>query len=167
VKSFIIKIGIFLIINSTLLQISVPINAQKDDEGKILFLHLKMKDNTITLEKSTIRSGIVKQKKGVEKKGEIYYELLSSSNSLLWNGEMEDPIVKRFEYEDPDNPGQLKLKVVHLNEAYFTLRVPFKKEINHITFYKRESSIYKSNNSTSTLKQIGIIELKLKNNDIK
>jgi hypothetical protein len=117
--------------------------AQSPNAAQIVFLHCKMKNDTLTFVKSNIRPGVVKQRRGGETRGEIAYEVLSSSGELLWHGEIEDPLLQRFEYADPANPGRIKIKYVKLNEGDFTLRLPFKPEAHRIKFYRLESSAEK------------------------
>jgi hypothetical protein len=111
-------------------------NAQPQSEAQIVFLHLRMKNDTLTLVKSALRPGLVKQRRLVEKTGDIYYEVISSSGKSLWQGVTGDPSQQRFEYEDPDHPGQLKSIHRELKEVEFTLRIPFKPEMRRLELYR-------------------------------
>lgn len=113
--------------------------AQTPSAAQIVFLKFKMTNDTLTLVQSALRPGVLKQKRGGETRGEISYEVRSSSGKLLWREAMEDPLLQRFEYEEPANPGQIKIKAVKLNEAEFTLRLPFKPEAHRIEFYRQNS----------------------------
>ncbi len=122
-----------------ILALTSLVSAQTPDAAQIVFLKIKMKNDTLTLVQSALRPGVLKQKRGGETRGEISYELRSASGKLLWRGAMANPLLQRFEYEDPANPGQLKIKSVKLSEAEFTLRVPFKPETHRIEFYRQEA----------------------------
>jgi len=111
-------------------------NAQPKSEAQIVFLHLRMKNDTLTLVKSALRPGLVKQRRPVEKTGGIYYDVVSSSGKSLWQGVTGDPSQQRLEYEDPDHPGQLKIKYLELKVTEFTLRIPFKPEMNRLELYR-------------------------------
>lgn len=111
-------------------------NAQPQSEAQIVFLHLRMKGDTLTLVKSALRPGVLKQRRPIEKPGGIYYEIVSSSGKLLWKGVAGDPSRQRLEYEDPDHPGRLKIKYVKLNEVEFTLRIPFKAGMSRLELYR-------------------------------
>ncbi len=113
--------------------------AQTPSAAQIIFLKFKMKNDTLTLMQSAIRPGVLKQSRGSKTHSEISYEVLSSSGKLLWRGGTEDPLLQRFEYEEPANSGQIKIKYVKLNEAEFTLRMPFMPEARRIEFYRAKS----------------------------
>ncbi|MDL1874332.1 hypothetical protein FBQ85_04065, partial [Cytophagia bacterium CHB2] len=66
-------------------------NAQPQSDAQIVFLHLRMKNDSLTLVKSALRPGRVKQRRLVEKPGGIYYEVISSSGKSLWQGATGDP----------------------------------------------------------------------------
>jgi hypothetical protein len=135
--------------------------------AQIVFLHFKMKNDSITLVKENVRPGVVKQRRGSEARGEISYAMLSSSGKLLWSGTMEDPLLQRFEYEDSSNPGRLKIKFVKLKEAEFTLRMPFKPEAERIEFYRQNSpEAAQSRQKASRHVPLGSIVLQLKRDGV-
>jgi hypothetical protein len=140
--------------------------AQSLRTAQIVFLHCKMKNDTLTLVKSNIRPGVVKQKRGSEIRGKISYAMLSSAGKLLWRGAMEDPLLQRFEHADPANPGQIKIKYVKLNEADFTLRLPFEPEAHRIEFYRLESPAERDRRKISR-RPIGSITLPINGNEAK
>jgi hypothetical protein len=113
-------------------------NAQTPSAAQIVFLHFKIKNDTITLVKSNTRPGVFKQRRGGETRGGIYYEVVSASGKSLWNGAMADPLVQRIEYSDPADSGRIKIKYVTHLEAEFTLRLPFKPEAHRIEFHRVE-----------------------------
>jgi hypothetical protein len=140
--------------------------AQTPAAAQIVFLHFKIKNDTITLVKSNIRPGVVKQRRGGETRGEIHYEAVSPSGKLLWNGAMEDPLVQRIEYGDPADSGRIKIKYVTHSEAYFTLRMPFKPEAHRMEFYRVELPV--DQNQRKILRQpIGSIILQMKGGEAK
>lgn len=118
-----------------------PAHAQAPSAAQIVFLHFKIKDDTVTLVKSNVRPGVVKQRRGGETRGEIYYDVVSSSGKSLWNGAREDPLVQRIEYGDPADSGRIKIKYVTHKDAEFTLRIPFMPEAHRIEFYRVESPV--------------------------
>jgi hypothetical protein len=110
--------------------------AQPKDVDQILFLHLRMKDGTLTLVRSATVAGVLKSRRSADKKAPFQLEVETAEGASLWGEKMTDPSVRRYEYEDPDNPGVIKSKVVQLNEVEFTVRVPFKKEARRLSFYR-------------------------------
>jgi len=89
-------------------------------------------------------------------RGEIQYELLGESGVML-QGAITNPLVQRFEYEDPDNPGKLISKTVNWIEATVNLRVPYSAAIKELTFYREQSS--GSPDTDFTRSVIGVVEL--------
>lgn len=97
----------------------------KADSGeKILFLHMNISSNAVTLVQSSVRPGKVKTA-AHGKKGRLYLELTSTNGLTLWSDVIPDPTTRRFEYEDPDHPGNLKVKVTTTKQAELTVRIPF------------------------------------------
>jgi hypothetical protein len=107
-----------------------------EEEDQILFLHLKLKDDGLTLVNSSVKRGRLKTPLTADKKGEIHLELTAADGSPLWSDVLADPRVQRLEYEDPDKPGALKVKEVRVAEVEFTVRVPFHKEGKRIKLYR-------------------------------
>jgi hypothetical protein len=138
-------------------------NAQTRSEAQIVFLHLRMKNDTLTLVKSALRPGLVKQRRLVEKSGGIYYEVISSSGKSLWQGVTGDPSQQRLEYEDPDHPGELKTKYVKLNEVEFTLRIPFNPEMSRLELYRMAPAAIAQGRPKVLRKLIGSIPISFSN----
>ena len=107
-----------------------------EEKEQILFLHLKLNDNTITLVSSSVRPGHLKTPLVPDKKGYVQLELTSTNGTVLWNDVIADPRVRRFEYNDPDHPGALKAKQVKVTETEFSLRVPFHKDAKQLKVHK-------------------------------
>ena len=105
-------------------------------QHKILFLHLQMRNDSITILQSDVRPGILKHAQDTTTANGIEYQCRSSVGTLLFGGAIEDPSVRRYEYEDSTQPGTLRLKVVKLPSVVFTLRIPFSEDIHHIEFYR-------------------------------
>lgn len=104
---------------------------------KILFLHLKWKNDVVTIEKAVARPGHFKEHPA---RGDVGLELLSADGATLWNTVIADPTIEHLEYEDPDHPGQLKVKIIQRAEAEFDLRVPFHSGAKMISFSRGAKS---------------------------
>jgi hypothetical protein len=114
---------------------SLMAEAQTNSGPGILFLRLKVKNQTISLVEATLRPGVLKP--GLEGDSTaLFCELLAEDGTALWKGNMPDPNLRHFEYEDPSNPGQLRRKSVQVSEAEFTLRVPSVPAARRIDFFK-------------------------------
>jgi hypothetical protein len=139
------------------------LKAEESQGEQILFLHLKITNDVVSLVESTAVPGHLKVPIAAEKQGELYLELTSTNNVPIWADVMSDPLVRRYEYEDPDHPGQLKVKEVKLDQAEFTIRVPGRKEAKQLNIYRLDQPAAKSaataSNRTRTL--LGTVELHL------
>lgn len=128
---------------------------------QILFLHLKITSNVVRLLDSKAVPGHLKATVTAEKPGDLYLELISTNSATLWTGFAPDPLVHRYEYEDPDHPGQLKVKEVKRNQAEFTIRVPGQKAAKQLNIYRLDKSAEKTatvaSNKTRTL--LGTLDL--------
>jgi hypothetical protein len=107
-----------------------------EEKDQILFLHLKLKGDALTLVKSSVSPGRLKTPIAPERKGEIYLELTAGGGLSLWSDVMVDPTLKRMEYEDPEHPGAWKVKEVRVTEVEFTVRVPFHSEAKQLKLYR-------------------------------
>lgn len=139
------------------------LNAEESQGEQILFLNLKITNDVVSLVGSTAVPGHLKVPIAAEKQGELYLELISTNSVPIWTDVMPDPLVRRYEYEDPDHPGQLKVKEVKMDQAEFTVRVPGRKEAKQLNIYRLDQPAAKSaasaSNKTRTL--LGTIELPL------
>jgi hypothetical protein len=139
------------------------LNAEESQGEQILFLNLKITNDVVSLVGSTAVPGRLKVPIAAEKQGELYLELISTNSVPIWTDVMPDPLVRRYEYEDPDHPGQLKVKEVKMDQAEFTVRVPGRKEAKQLNIYRLDQPAAKSaasaSNKTRTL--LGTIELPL------
>ena len=126
------------------------LNAEEGQDEQILFLHLKITNGVVLLVESTAVPGHLKSAFTIEKPGDLYLELISTNPLPVWTDVVPDPLVRRYEYEDPDHPGQLKLKEVKLDQAEFTVRVPGRKEARQLNIYRLDPSAVKSTTTASS-----------------
>lgn len=113
--------------------------AQRPDNTQppgILFLHLHLKPDGITLVDSALRPGILK--KAIEDKatGPLDYEVLAEGETVILAGHLEDPLCPRLEYEDPAAPGTLRTLNLQRDEAEFTLRLAYQSQLRSVRFYR-------------------------------
>ena len=105
-------------------------------QDSIVFLHLRLKNDTITLIKSTIRPGVLKQPRMGNDPTGIVFEVMSQRDSLLFKNNLKDPSILHVEYEDPNDPTRLLSKKILKNDVEFTVRIPYKKEMHRVYFYR-------------------------------
>jgi hypothetical protein len=117
---------------------TVPAQAEDTSEAKIVFVRLHMTENGVSLVGTTTVPGVLKERRAQYSCGDVQYEVASKDGSILSSGSMDNPLVKRLEYEDPDHPGQLKRKTVQLTEADFVIRLRYNHQADHLSLYKAE-----------------------------
>jgi hypothetical protein len=128
----VVVVGAMLVV---LLAFSRAADAQTDGGPGILFLHLKVTNQVVSLVEANIRPGVLKP--GPEgDSAALHCELVSDAGKSLWKGSVADPTVRHLEYEDPAHPGKLQHRVVQVDAAEFTLRVPVLPEARRVDFYK-------------------------------
>jgi len=128
-------------------------------QHKILFLRLRIQNDSITLVQSSVRPGTLKQTVGYAKIDGIEYRCQSADGLTLLSNVMSDPTVRRYEFEDPAQPGTLSVKQVKLKDVEFTLRIPFKDEMRRVEFFRVVSPGTSSLLQKSPRKFIGAIEI--------
>jgi hypothetical protein len=114
--------------------------AETNGVPQIRFLHLKLKDQAISLVSAETRPGKLKPPLA-SSPADLQYELVSDSNKVLWTGVTPDPAVRHLEYEDPPESGKLARKMVVLSEVEFVVRVPVVERAIRVDFYRLETSV--------------------------
>ena len=77
---------------------SLVAEAQTNSGPGILFLHLKVTNQTISLVEATLRPGVLKRVREADSTA-LFCELLAEDGTTLWKGNMPDPTLRHFEYE--------------------------------------------------------------------
>jgi len=108
--------------------------------SQVVFLHLKLKQGKLILLDRNVRGGSVKQSRAVQQYATWNYDVRSRSGEVLWSGTMRDPSLRRYEYEDPNEPGKLKGRHVDLDNAEFTVRIPDIVGADRVEFYRSIAS---------------------------
>jgi len=131
---FTIWIAVLLMI-ATIMPTSLSAADDKDG-AKIIFLHMRIDADGVSLVDSRTVPGRLKTPRTDQPRGEIVYELVAEQSIALYTAGISDPLTLRFDYEDPDQPGRLRSKTVQLEETEFTVRVPYAAEATHVNFYR-------------------------------
>jgi hypothetical protein len=122
-----------LLCSSNLLMAAVT-----NETPQILFLHLRMKENAVSLVGCSTGAGVVKPQPNLEAR-ELQYELLSASGEVVWKGGLNDASLNSIEYEDPPRSGRLKRKAIRANDVEFTVRVPLISSAERLEFFRWET----------------------------
>ena len=106
---------------------------------RIAFINIRMVGGEPVLESVEIVEGKLKIPKklhlGREK---LYCEVIDASGESIFETVVPDPSIQRFEYADED--GRLHSKVVNLEEAYISIRIPYDEAARTLEIYRVEAS---------------------------
>ena len=114
--------------------------AEENSSPQIAFLQLEFDSNGVSLLKATIVDGTLKTPRAKLLSLGYYYEAVSADSTVRYQGTFENPLVQRFEFHDPDNPGEIKIKVVELAKAVVVVRLPFGQNMHSLDIYQISST---------------------------
>jgi len=109
-----------------------------EEDGKFLFLTLRSKDGVITVMKSAVVSDTLKPQRDSAKPDALRITLEKTEGESAWSVAIDDPSVRRYEYEDPEQPGVIRVKEIKLKETEFIVRAPLVAGVRHLAVYRRE-----------------------------
>ncbi len=127
----------------------------------IVFLHLRLKNNAITLLESKTHPGTLKEDRIANSNSGISIEVVSNIGSIIFTNTVHDPSIRHYEFEDPNFPGRMISKEIVQNDVEFFVRIPYKKNAHNARFYR--TFILPSSSKTKQLNKviIGTIPLQL------
>ena len=107
----------------------------KKESDKIVYIRIKLVEGKPSQVTNEVVQGKLKTPKvNVYKSNQIYYEVLSVGNSLLFEGAVDDPSTKIYEYVD--EAGNLKIKEVKQDYVEMLIRVNYDESISKINLFK-------------------------------
>jgi hypothetical protein len=113
-------------------------SVRAEEEGKFLFLTLRLKDGVVTVVKSAVVSGTLKPQRNSTKSDALHIQLEKNEGESAWSVAIDDPSVQRHEYEDPQQPGGIRSKEVKLADVEFIVRAPLLTDVRHLAVYRNE-----------------------------
>ncbi len=116
-----------------------PISGKEDDSPsatRIAFLRITVDSSGFRFVDAFIVDGTLKSRREESLQEEYYFELVGIDSTVLFKGEFENPLIKRYEYGDADHPGQILVKVVELPSAEIIIRVPVKPAMYRLNIYR-------------------------------
>jgi hypothetical protein len=111
------------------------VNPEKE---RIVFLRLRRDTNGVTLLKATVHDGHLKT---AFARGPLEFEVARSDGVILQTGALKDPTITRLEFEDPEHPGEIRVREIKRDSAEFMLRVRFEAAASILRFYKSAESM--------------------------
>lgn len=112
-----------------------------DGTNQFLFLTLRLKGGAVTLEKASVVSGTLKPQQDSTDAEPLLVTLEQAEGEARWSLAIDDSSIQRYEYEDPQQPGALKSKLVQVDDVEFIVRAPLTPGVRHIAIYRKEKSI--------------------------
>lgn len=102
----------------------------------IVFLHLRLKNNAITLLESKTHPGTLKEDRMTNSNSGISIEVVSNIGSIIFTNTVHDPSIQHYEFEDPNLAGRMISKEIVQNDVEFFVRIPYKKNAHQVRFYR-------------------------------
>jgi len=122
---------VLLIINNSCFGIAV----EKNKTDKMIYIKVKLVEGQPSEINYEILEGKIKTPKvQTFNPNEIYYELISNDESLIFEGSVADPSIQKYEYTG-DN-GEIKSVEVKQDTAEVVIRTNFDEKISKINLYK-------------------------------
>jgi len=112
-----------------------------DATNQFLFLTLRLKDGQVTLQKAQVVNGTLKPQLDSTDAAPLLVSLESTNGAVAWKLAIDDPSVHYYEYEDPQQPGQLKMKVAQDNDVEFVVRTPIKPGVRQIAIHRPQPAV--------------------------
>lgn len=107
--------------------------AAESETNRFVVLELKVTAAEVTVIGATEVAG---KPKAQPAKAGVDYELRSVDNALLHSGQVADPRLQHFCYENPPGSGQMTNHTALLDEGYVTVRVPSDSSAGSIEFFE-------------------------------
>lgn len=121
-----------------MLGLALCLSIRAEEDGKFLFLTLRYKDGVITVVRSALVSGTLKPQRNSTRPDALHIALEKGEGETAWSVAIDDPSVRRYEYEDPQQPGVIRSKEVKLNDTEFIVRAPVVAGVRHLGVYRHE-----------------------------
>ncbi len=106
-------------------------------QGGVVFLRLEVSADSVALVQATVSEGSFKQPRIPDTTRAIQYRVMLDDGTEWTVGSRDDARIRRYEYEDPDNPGHLRSVMVTLDTAPLIIRVPYHEKLSHVEFYRK------------------------------
>jgi hypothetical protein len=125
---------LLLLLSLMCLNCTGAVTAQSADD-QIGFVRLHMTHNTLSLIETTVKPGKLKRSRSqTSPSGAIEFEVAGKTGAVSFVDSIDDPLVQRL--EGVGATGTLETKLVELDEAEFTVRIPYSLEQQTLSFYR-------------------------------
>lgn len=126
-------------------------------QERILFLHLRVDGDRVTLLGTDVRPGHLKRNHYMYENAPFQYQVCSREGVVLLEGGMEDPAIRKIEYEDPADDRRLMKKEVPVPNAQFMLRLPFNARFQSVEFFRVQKQSAGAESQASRRASVGRI----------
>jgi hypothetical protein len=103
-------------------------------------LTFRMKTGEVAMVRSQLVPGTLKSQPAPQFKAPLLVALEDTNGLELATARLDDPSVRRYEYEDPDHPGAIQFKVVPVEDTEFMIRIPQPAGATRVAVY-RETTV--------------------------
>ena len=103
-------------------------------------LTFRMTTGEVAMVRSQLVPGTLKSQPAPRSPAPLLVALEDTNRRELATARLDDPSVRRYEYEDPDHPGAIQFKVVPVEDTEFMIRIPRPAGATHVAVY-REATV--------------------------
>src|SRR5258705_4770786 len=104
--------------------------------------------------KSAVVSGRLKPQRDPPRPDALQITLEKTEGESAWRLAMDDPSVRRYEYEDPQQPGVIRSKEVKVNDIEFIVRAPLVAGVRHLAVYRHVPPAPRAKQSAAPAQQM-------------
>lgn len=110
--------------------------ARAQQDG-IWFLHFRLTNGQVELVNQKRTPGVLKAPRAARSARTLQLDLEAADGATIWSQAVEDPTFKRIEYEDPQQPGRMRVREITTTNVEFTVRVPFRAQARTAVLSRR------------------------------
>ena len=120
----------------TLMLVDAP---AQEATNRFLLLRLRLNGDSVTLINASVAAGTLKPQQDSDEPESLLIHLEDATGKLQWSTLIADPSIRRYEYEDPQEPGALRTKIVQLDDAEVIVRAPLLPDVRHLAVHRKQT----------------------------
>ncbi len=103
---------------------------------QFLFLTLRYRTGEVSVVETRVLPGSLKTPRDSTQPGALVIRLEKGDGSRVWANVIDDPARQRLEYDDPAEPGVMRVKEIVADEVEFIVRTPLVAGAQQLTVYR-------------------------------
>lgn len=108
--------------------------------GRMVFVEFKFARGGIVATHALGAAGRAKPRPIQHGAGHLQFEIFSPSGERTLGGSVEDPLHRRLEYEDPQQPGAIRTTLVDQETGVLSLRIPGEANAARVIFFRETAA---------------------------